>query len=66
MSAADSEWAERARENLRMCALAYANGIYAPTRYPDAVAGALPGGLPQETEAARALSTATDVMVTLD
>lgn len=38
---------------------------YAPTRYPDAVAGALPGGLPQETEASRALSTAADVMVIL-
>ncbi len=127
MNAADSDWAERARENLCMCELAYVNSIwtqtcfhaqqcvelilkgvlvaqsrplprthtiadllnqadaatltalhslindmrdldlyYAPTRYPDAVAGALPSGLPQETEAGRALSTATDVMAVLD
>jgi HEPN domain-containing protein len=36
--------------------------FYIPTRYPDAVAGALPGGLPDATDAREALSVARNVL----
>lgn len=36
--------------------------FYAPTRYPDARAGSLPGGLPEQTEATAALDTARAVV----
>ena len=36
--------------------------FYIPTRYPDALAGALPAGLPDETDAKEALAVATSVL----
>ncbi len=39
--------------------------FYIPTRYPDALPGILPEGLPNEQDAQEALSTAQDVLVTV-
>lgn len=40
--------------------------FYAPTRYPDAMPGTLPEGLPGKPESAEALAVATAVMAILD
>jgi len=127
MNESGSLWTDRARENLRMCDLAYRDGIwtqtcfhaqqcveimlkaylanserriprtntiadlldlmdqpikeslsdltnglrnldlyYAPTRYPDAMLGTLPDGLPGRLEATEALSVAKDLMALLN
>lgn len=127
MNESSRVWMARARENLRMCELAVAEGIwtqtcfhaqqtveialkaqlaareyriprthtiedlldlldpatkealadqeggmhnldryYAPTRYPDAMPGTLPDGLPGKPEADEALTVASDVMAILD
>ena len=40
--------------------------FYIPTRYPDALPGALPTGLPGEQDATMALATATTIVAIID
>ena len=42
------------------------NQYYAPSRYPDAAAAVLPGGLPGQTEAQRALDYARVILSTIE
>lgn len=38
------------------------NRFYVPTRYPEAVAGSLPGGLPNKADAEKALADAEEII----
>ena len=66
MNETASRWLTFAREDLQVAEVVLAEGIYNPTRYPDALPGTLPEGLPGEIEAEEALSLARAVLNRLD
>ena len=49
-------WMEFVREDARMAELALASAIYIPTRYPEALPGMTPEGLPTRQDAEEAVA----------
>ena len=54
-------WLSFARDDLRVAQLVLKEGIYHP-RYPDALPGTLPDGMPGRSEAKHAVALATSVL----
>lgn len=55
-------WIDFAGEDLRMAELLILDRFYITTRYPDALPGILPEGLPSEENAREAFNTAEEVL----
>ena len=75
MNEAAERWLTFAREDLRVAEVVLAelrddlvelDNYYIPTRYPDALPGTLPEGLPGESEAEEALRLAQILLARVD